>query len=288
MKAAETLAQRGHGVTLLERDEQLGGQVNLILKTPGRQEFAWLISDLDRQLRRLGVEILLGTEGTLAAVEELAPEGVIVATGALPSRSGFSTVNPLVEQLPGAEQENVLTVWDVLLETRPVGKRVVVLDDDGTRYAAGVTEVLLDRGCDVQLVSRWPALFPSTLTTLDMTHLYQRLLGKGLVYQLNSWATGISGDRVELVNLYSGAQDSLEAVETVVLATGPKANEDLYFALKGRIDNVHRIGDCVAPRKLDHAVYEGALAGRELWSPEERYVYEGELERWQETPVMVG
>ena len=73
----------------------------------------------------------------------------------------------------------MLTVWDVLLESRPVGKRVVVLDDDGTRYAAGVTEVLLDRGCEVELVSRWPTLFPSTLTTLDMAHLYGRLLGKG-------------------------------------------------------------------------------------------------------------
>jgi mycofactocin system FadH/OYE family oxidoreductase 2 len=287
MKAAETLASRGHRVTLLEREEQLGGQVNLIVRTPGRQEFAWVTRDLEQQLRRLGVEIRLGTEGTPAAVEELAPEGVIVATGALPSRSGFSSVNPLVEQLPGGEQENVLTVWDVLLEARPVGKRVVVLDDDGTRYAAGVTEVLLDRGCDVQLVSRWPALFPSTLTTLDMAHLYQRLLGKGLAYRLNSWATAIESDRVEIVNLYSGVQESLDAVETVVLATGPKANEDLYFALKGRIGNLHRIGDCVAPRKLDHAIYEGALAGRELWSPEERYVYEGELERWQETPVMV-
>ena len=288
MKAAETLAQRGHRVTLLEREEQLGGQVNLILKTPGRQEFAWLTRDLERQLHRLGVEVRIGSEGTLASVEELAPEGVILATGAVPSRSGFSSVNPLVEQLPGAEQENVLTVWDVLLEARPVGKRVVVLDDDGTRYAAGVTEVLLDRGCDVQLVSRWPALFPSTLTTLDMAHLYQRLLGKGLAYRLNSWASAIVGDRVEVVNLYTGVQESLEAVETVVLATGPKANEDLYFELKGRVDNLHRIGDCVAPRKLDHAIYEGALAGRELWSPDERYVYEGELERWQETAVMVG
>jgi mycofactocin system FadH/OYE family oxidoreductase 2 len=288
MKAAETLAKRGHRVTLLEREEQLGGQVNLIVKTPGRQEFAWLTRDLEQQLRMLDVEIRLGTEGTPAAVEELAPEGVIVATGALPSRSGFSSVNPLVEQLPGAEQENVLTVWDVLLEARPVGKRVVVLDDDGTRYAAGVTEVLLDRGCDVQLVSRWPALFPSTLTTLDMAHLYQRLLGKGLAYRLNSWAAAVEGDRVEIFNLYTGAQESLEAIETVVLATGPKANDDLYFALKERIENLHRIGDCVAPRKLDHAVYEGALAGRELWSPEARYVYEGELERWQETPVMVG
>jgi hypothetical protein len=140
----------------------------------------------------------------------------------------------------------------------------------------------------VQLVSRWPALFPSTVTTLDMAHLYRRLLGKGLAYRLNSWATAVEGERVEIANLYTGAQESLEAIETVVLATGPKANDDLYFALKGRIENLHRIGDCVAPRKLDHAIYEGALAGRELWSPDARYVYEGELERWQETPVMVG
>ena len=35
----------------------------------------------------------------------------------------------------------------------------------------------------------------------------------------------------------------------------------------------------MAPRKLDHAIYEGELAGRELWDPEERYIYEGELER---------
>jgi mycofactocin system FadH/OYE family oxidoreductase 2 len=288
MKAAETLAKRGHQVTLLEREEQLGGQVNLILKTPGRQEFAWLTRDLEYQLRRHGVETRLGAEGTPELVEELAPEGVIVATGALPSRTGFSSVNPLVDRLPGTEQENVLAVWDVLLESRPVGKRVVVLDDDGTRYAAGVTEVLLDRGCEVQLVSRWPSLFPSTLTTLDMAHLYGRLLGKGLAYRLNSWAISIEGDRVDVVNLYTGAQESLEAIETVVLATGPKANDDLYFALKGRIDNLHRIGDCVAPRKLDHAIYEGALGGRELWSPEERYVYEGELERWQESAVTVG
>jgi len=74
-------------------------------------------------------------------------------------------------------------------------------------------------------------------------------------------------------------------VDTVVLATGAKANDELYFALKGEVESLHRIGDCVAPRKLDHAIYEGYLAGRELWSPEERYIYEGELERWEEATV---
>jgi mycofactocin system FadH/OYE family oxidoreductase 2 len=279
MKAAVTLARRGHRVTLLEQEPKLGGQVNLILRTPGRNEFGWITRDLEVQLRKSGVEVRLGVEGTAEVVRGLAPDGVIVATGAVPSRTGFSSVNPLADQLPGVDQENVLTVWDVLLESRPVGKRVVVLDDDGTRYAAGVTEVLLDRGCDVELVSRWPALFPSTITTLDMAHIYGRVLGKGLAYRLNSWALGIDGGSVTVFSLYTGAPDTVEGVDTVVLATGPKANDDLYFALKGEVENLHRIGDCLAPRKLDHAIYEGELAGRELWSPEERYIYEGELER---------
>jgi OYE-like second alpha/beta domain len=237
------------------------------------------VRDLEVQLRRLDVDVRLETEATPSLVRELAPDGVILATGAVASRSGFSSVNPLVERLPGVEQENVLTVWDVLLESRPAGKRVVVLDDDGTRYAAGVTEVLLDRGSTVELVSRLPALFPATATTLDMAHLYTRLLGKGLVYRLNSWALGIEDDRVEVFNLYTGAAETLAGVDTVVLATGPTADDALYFALKGEVRNLHRVGDCVAPRKLDHAIYEGYLAGLELWSPDERYIYEGDLER---------
>jgi hypothetical protein len=118
-----------------------------------------------------------------------------------------------------------------------------------------------------------------------MPHVYGSLLGKGLEYRLNMWASGIEGDRVSLFNLYTGAADSIEGIDTVVLATGQKANDELYFALKGTVENLHRIGDCLAPRKLDHAIYEGELAGRELWSPEERYIYEGELERWEEATV---
>jgi hypothetical protein len=218
-------------------------------------------------------------------VRELEPDGVVVATGSVAGRTGFSSVNPLVEELPGCDQENVLTGWDVLLGSRPVGDRVVVLDDDGSRVAAGVVEVLLDAGKQVELVSRWHALFPGTLTTLDMPHVYGRLLGKGLEYRLNVWASGIEASRVSIFNLYTGAAESLEGVDTVVLVTGQKVNDELYFALKGTVPNLHRIGDCLAPRKLDHAIYEGELAGRELWSPEERYIYEGELERWEEASV---
>ena len=64
MKAAETLAKRGHSVTLVEQDDRLGGQVNLILRTPGRDEFGWITRDLETQLQKSGVEIRLDTEVT--------------------------------------------------------------------------------------------------------------------------------------------------------------------------------------------------------------------------------
>jgi hypothetical protein len=89
---------------------------------------------------------------------------------------------------------------------------------------------------------------------------------------------------VTIFNLYTGAQETIEGVDSVVLATGAKANDELYLALKDEVANVHRIGDCLAPRKLDHAIYEGELAGRELFSTE-RYIYEGELERFEEIAV---
>jgi mycofactocin system FadH/OYE family oxidoreductase 2 len=282
MRAAVVLARRGHRVTLVEREGELGGQVNLIVRTPGREQFGHVRADLERLLAREDVDVRLATPGTPELVAELAPDGVLVATGATPDRSGFSTMNPLVDELPGVRQDNVLHAWDVLSGRTVPGKRIVVLDGDGGRYAAGTCEVLLDQGKQVQVVSPFNALFPTTLYQLDMATLYGRLMSKGIADRLNHWATAVEGDTVRVVNLYTGRETVLAGVDGVVLATGPKADDDLYFALKGTAENLHRIGDCLAPRKLDHAIYEGELAGRELWDPEERYIYEGELELMEE------
>ncbi len=123
MKAAVTLARRGHSVTLLEREEALGGQVNLILRTPGRDEFGWITRDLEVQLRKAAVDVRLGTEATAALVTGWSPTACSSPHGAAPSRTGFSSVNPLVDQLPGSDGDNVLTGWDVLLGSRPIGDR---------------------------------------------------------------------------------------------------------------------------------------------------------------------
>ena len=277
LKAAETLARRNHSVTLLEREPELGGQIQLALKTPGRDPFARVIEDLESSLERVGVEVHRGVDATPATIDELEPELVVLATGALARGDGFCHALPHLPTLPGAEQENVVTSWDVLSGSVDIGSRVLVLDDEGTRATAGVVELLLDQGRDVELVSRFPMLFPPLASTSEAGFVPARLVQKGLRYQLSSWATGVKGASVTVLDLLAQKEEPREA-DTVVLALAPVANDDLYHELKTREYQVERIGDCVAPRRLDHAIYEGELAGRELWSWADRVIEPGSLE----------
>ena len=280
MKAAQMLARRGHSVTLLEREPQLGGQVNIIAQLPERQRFALLVSDLERALRRLDVDVRLETEATQEVVERFAADEVIVATGGLPARNGFSSVAPFVESIPGADLDHVVAAWDVALGCE-TGKRVVILDDDGGRATAGSAEILLDHGCEVRIVTRFTSLLPGTAATMELPFALERLLKKGLSYRLHAWSPLI------------------ERVQSRSATSSPAG--DLGRGRHGRpLDRPGREHDALRPTRLgpskaapdrrlrrpheriDHAIYEGFLAGRELWDPHERYINEGDLERWRE------
>lgn len=279
LKSAETLLKRGHKVTLLEKSSKLGGQVNLILKTK-RSTFAHITRDLAAQIEKHGGTIRLATEATPELLSQLKPDGIIVATGAKPDKSGFNIVTPAVETMAGVDQPHVTDGWCAIEDPDALGNNIVILDDDGTRYVAGLAELLIDHGKKVRIVSRQQNLFNRMNTTLDLPVMLGSLFKKGLLFEANSWASKIGPDSVTLFNIYSGAESVLEGVDNVVLTTGSLPNDALYFALKGQFENVHRVGDAVVPRLIEHAIYEGFLAGIERFDNWTKYIEPGELENF--------
>jgi 2,4-dienoyl-CoA reductase-like NADH-dependent reductase (Old Yellow Enzyme family)/thioredoxin reductase len=278
MKAALTLRQRGHRVTLVEKSDCLGGQVNLAARLPRREKFGFLPRDLERQLRKAGVDIRLNKAISADEVEAFAADGVILATGSTPLKTAFTSTRPAVDRVPGTEQSNVLSVVEVLEDPARVGRRVVLFDEEGGRYALGTAEYLLDRGHQVHLVSRFISLSPNLALTLDLPVSYQHVFRKGLQYTLNSWVRGIDGQQAQLFNLFTDQDtDCLEA-DTFIIAAGHNPQDALYRALQGRVQNLHCIGDARLPRPLQDTLYEGMLAGRELLNDPTRFIEQGELE----------
>jgi hypothetical protein len=96
----------------------------------------------------------------------------------------------------------------------------------------------------------------------------QRLLQKGVSFTPDIAVMEVSGEAgakgVKGFNVYSNIWDAWGPFDSIVLAMGQKADDSLYTALKGQVKELHRIGDSVAPRKVDMAIWEGHRIGREI------------------------
>jgi hypothetical protein len=92
----------------------------------------------------------------------------------------------------------------------------------------------------------------------------QRLLQKGATFTSDFAVIEIQGTEVHGVNVYTNEMIVLSGYDTVVAAMGNETEDSLYFALKGRVEEIYRAGDCVAPRKVDMAIHEGYIVGRKV------------------------
>jgi len=127
----------------------------------------------------------------------------------------------------------------------------------------GVAEWLAERGCRVDLVT--PDFHIAALVWRDMLQsLLTRLARAGVRILPSTLLTWISPNAVRLRDRMTHEERELSGIETVVLVTGNHADDGLYFALKGRGRDLHRIGDCRAPGLADRAVYDGHRVAREL------------------------
>jgi NADPH-dependent 2,4-dienoyl-CoA reductase/sulfur reductase-like enzyme len=253
MEAARMAAMRGHQVTLYEKEPELGGQINIAKKGAGRENIGLIVTNLMAQLKKWAVRIETGIEVTEEFVIENSPDVAIIATGSVPKE------NPLPGQYSSSQ---VLNVWQVLRGEAEIGNRVLLIDGDGHHKATSTAEFLADQGKKVDIIT--DALFVGIeLGPIgDLYNSRQRLLQKGVTFNSDIRVQEINGTTVKTVNIYSNEVFVYEDYDTIVVVLANKPNQDLYLRLKGKIKELYRIGDCVAPRKIDMAIWEGNKVGR--------------------------
>ena len=286
LSAATVAASRGHRVTLFDASTTIGGQFNLAMRVPGKEEFSETIRYFQSQLQRYSVDVRLATRVDAALLAAGGYQDVILATGIAPRRPAS----------PGIDGPNVLTYVEVL-RGAPVGRSVAVIGAGGIGF--DVSEFLLHHpgeplpqprdawleewGVDLAVRERGGLKAPLPAQPVRDIWLLQRKAGKlgaglgktsGWVHRATLMRNDVRMlDGVSYLEISErglkiareGAEQWLE-VETIVICAGQESLRDLQPATPPADGpRYHVIGGAALASELDakRAIREGAeLAAR--------------------------
>ncbi|PLT33085.1 FAD-dependent oxidoreductase [Bacillus sp. V5-8f] len=253
LKVSEIAALRGHHVTLIEKTDRLGGQLQLASTLPYRDQLIKVSDHLVKRINRLGVQVMYNSDATVESVLALQPDAIVVATG-----SCSAQIN-----VPGSEQDNVYNVYDVLEARAVIGENVLIIDGGGQFKGGGLAEQLASEGKNVNIVT--PLLYVGqNLEPSNRTMLLERLSKMNVIMTPHHALVAINGDQATIRNVYSNQEIELKGYDTFIYITYNLSRQDLYKSLKGKINEVYRVGDSVSPRMIEQAIWEGEMMGRKL------------------------
>jgi 2,4-dienoyl-CoA reductase-like NADH-dependent reductase (Old Yellow Enzyme family)/thioredoxin reductase len=249
LEAARIAATRGHSVTLVDKNDDVGGKIHLAMIPPDKGLHAKWLEYYRHEMRRLGVTLELGKEVTAAEVQARQPDVVIVATGGTPL---------MPRNIKGLDAPGVVTAEDVLLGRAQCGLNVAVIG--GSSMGVETSEVILERpGTKVTIVEMMHDLM------LDISHdselaLLDKLVGKDFRPVTSTLVTAVERNNGGLdlrIRRYD-LESVLGGFDTVVLAVGVVPNNALGLELKKTMDQVYLIGDCAGAGDYRKAVHDAA------------------------------
>lgn len=249
MEAAIIAAQKGHKVTLWEKDDKLGGQLNLAVMPPGKEDMKSFVEYLKRRLDELKVTVELGKDITAKAALAFSPDAVIVAVGS----------TPFIPIIKGSKNRKVVTYRDVMSGKVVTGKRVIVIG--GGFVGCELADLLAERGAKVTIIEILPQL-ASELYAPVAGIIIQKLREVGVESFTGVKEEGITARGIDIVDK-DGNRISLEA-DDIVIATGTRADKTVFESFKGKVPELYEVGDCAKARRLHEAVLEGATASLKI------------------------
>ena len=291
LSAATVAAECGHDVTLFDSSERVGGQFNVAMQVPGKEEFAQTLRYFARRLEITGVTVKLNQRVTREQLLAQGFDDIVVATGIVPRKP----------RIPGVERANVVSYLDVLQRKVTLGKRVAIIGAGGIGFDVG--EFLLhdpavalplsiehwcqEWGVDLQAQTHGGLVAPAAAKPYRDLYLLQRKttrVGAGLG-KTSGWVhravlqrhgvkmmAGVEYHRIDDAGLHisvNGVPQVLE-VDHVVLCAG----QDPLTELMPSADEVraqgaprfHTIGGAALASELDakRAIREGAVLAASL------------------------
>ena len=247
MEAAAVARGRGHDVAIWERDDELGGKLDVASRAPSKGEVLRFRDYQTRTIERLGVEVHTGVEVTPEIVEREDPDVVVVATGA----------DPLFPPIAGIDGPGVVDAQELLyrrIEPAP-GARVAIVG--GSATGCETAELLAEEGFPVAIVEMLPSVGMG-IEAITRRHLIRKLKKQGVEILTGCKVTTIAPGLV-LYEAEDGETRELDA-DIVALAVGWRPRgEELALPLAGR--EVIVLGDASRPADFVAAVGAGADAG---------------------------
>ena len=247
LEAARVAASRGHRVTLYDRGSGLGGQLLLASALPTKRDFKDAIEYFTSEVRKLGVELKLGTAVTGEMIRRIKPDVAVIATGAI----------PLIPGIPGVTSGSVVTAHDVLARKVALGNRVVIIGGGSTGLETA--DFLATMGKRVIVLETLNRL-AGDVGRIEKFVLRRRLVEKAVESLVSCNVKEIGTRHVKIT--IEGKERIFSDVENVVIAVGCVAVNYLVGEIENSIQEVYVIGDAVRPRKAIDAIYEGADIGR--------------------------
>ena len=273
LEAARALGQRGYEVHLAEAGSELGGRVTRESKLPGLSVWARVRDYRLHQLAKLhNVEVYRDSRLTPEQIREFGFERVVLATGARWRSDGVGRTH--WKPIPGFTGPQALSPDDVMDGRLPASGPVAVFDDEHYYMGSVITERLAAAGLTVTLVTTGDVVASWTSNTLELLPINTQLRRLGITVITAHDVATFDGNEVTLTSNYAEPARKIRAA-AVVGVTSRLPEEALYQALLDEpellraagIKSVTRIGDCLAPGFIAHAVYSGHRYARELDAP---------------------
>lgn len=252
MECAITASQRGHEVIVLERSGRVGGQVWYGASSPLRQHWGRIADFYERQRQKNAFEVRINMEADAETIVSLQPDTVVIATGSRPKRM----------EIPGGPP--AFNVHEALTGACDDARQVVVYDNEGFNRPGVVADYLSSRGITVHYVSPQTRLM-IVGDGMMLEEMTVRLQERGVAFSLAEAIVGWEEPGVlRLSNLLHPNERLLYDVDAVVAAVGSESVSSLAEELKGRVPEIHVIGDAVEPKNVEVATMHGATLARAL------------------------